>query len=144
MLWHCHNISSAGHFGFLKTLHLVNRQFWGPHMKRDIEEYVRSCVVCTTMKAQPGPPGLLQPVADHVHPWEQIAMNFIMELPESQRNTIIWMVIDLFSKQAHILVYVALPSASKLTKLFVIHIYRLHGTPKQIISDVCSSLHLVW
>lgn len=28
-------------------------------------------------------------------------MDFIVDLPESQGNTVIWTVIDLFSKQAH-------------------------------------------
>ncbi|KAK9395372.1 hypothetical protein NXF25_018733 [Crotalus adamanteus] len=33
----CHNTKQAGHFGFLKTLHLARRQFWWPRMKADIE-----------------------------------------------------------------------------------------------------------
>lgn len=80
----CHDVHSAGHFGFVKTLHLTNWQFWWPQMKKDIEEYVKSCTVCATMKGQPGKPlGLLQPVADPVQPWDQVAMDFIVGLPES-------------------------------------------------------------
>ncbi|KAK9395782.1 hypothetical protein NXF25_019143 [Crotalus adamanteus] len=29
------------HLGFLKTLHLVQQQFWWPGMKKDIESYVQ-------------------------------------------------------------------------------------------------------
>lgn len=46
-------------------------------------------------------------------------------------------VIDLFSKQAHFIAcsFYSLPSAHKLVKLFLKHIYWLHGIPKRIISD---------
>ncbi|KAK9395822.1 tyrosine-protein kinase Srms-like [Crotalus adamanteus] len=101
-----------------------------------VENYVKSCTVCATMKRIPGKtPGLLQPVADPSQPWEEIAMDFIVDLPESSGNTVIWTVIDLFSKQAHFIACKGLPSAQRLAKLFLKHIYRLHGAPKRIISD---------
>lgn len=58
-----------------------------------------------------------------------------MELPESGGNTVIWTVVDLFSKQAHFIPCQKLPSVRVLAKMFVQHIYRLHGVPKWIISD---------
>lgn len=45
------------------------------------------------------------------------------------------MVIDLFSKQAHFVPCKGLPSARRLAKLFVQHIYCIHSAPKWIISD---------
>lgn len=30
-----HDVKPAGHFGFVKTLHLPGRQFWWPKMKKD-------------------------------------------------------------------------------------------------------------
>lgn len=65
-------------------------------MKADVEDYVKSCVTCAAMKKRPGkPPGLLQQVADPSRPWEEIATEFIVELPESSGNTVIWTVIDI-------------------------------------------------
>lgn len=53
-------------------------------MKDDIRAYVRGCLVCATTKPRTGkPPGLLQKVADPTWPWEDMAMDFVMELPES-------------------------------------------------------------
>lgn len=43
--------------------------------------------------------GLLQQIADPSQPWEKIAIDFIVELPESGGNTVIWTVMDVFSKQ---------------------------------------------
>lgn len=60
VLWKCHDVKQAGHFGF-KTLHLVRHQFWWPRMKAEIETYIRDCPVCATMKPHTGRlPGLLQ------------------------------------------------------------------------------------
>lgn len=105
-------------------------------MRTDIDQYVRDCPVCATTKPKPGKPyGLLQSVADPSSPWEEIAMDFIVDLPPSRGYTVIWTVIDLFSRQAHFIPCKGLPSAKKLARLFLQHIYRLHGVPKRIISD---------
>ncbi|KAK9395713.1 hypothetical protein NXF25_019074 [Crotalus adamanteus] len=131
-----HDVKSAGHFGFLKTLHLLKRQFWWPGMKTDVEKYVRECSMCATTKPRIGKPsGLLQQVSDPNRLWKEIGMDFIVDLPASHGNTVISTVIDLFSKQAHVIPCKGLPSARQLTKLFITHIYRLHGVPHHIISD---------
>ncbi|KAK9401921.1 hypothetical protein NXF25_010277 [Crotalus adamanteus] len=131
-----HDSKQAGHFGYLKTLHLIQWQFWWQGLKKDVENYVKSCPIYATMKKCPGnPPGLLQQAVDPTQPWEEIAMDFIVELPESRGNTVIWTVIDLFSKQAHFIACTSLPSAKKLARMFLKHIYQLHGAPKRIISD---------
>lgn len=51
-----HEIRAAGNVGFVKSLHLVKRQFWWPKMKKDIEAYMASYPMCTSMKQLPGKP----------------------------------------------------------------------------------------
>lgn len=60
---------------------------------------------------------------------------WLVKLPENQENAIIWMVVDIFSKQAYFVTCLSLPSACKLAKMFLTHIYCLHGVPWRIISD---------
>lgn len=94
-----------------------------------------SCPVCMKAKPRTGKLlGLLQSVATPSRPWEEIA-DFVVELPESNANMVIWTVIDLFSKQVHFIPCSGLPSAQRLAKLFIQHIYCLHGVPHRIISD---------
>ncbi|KAK9395832.1 hypothetical protein NXF25_019193 [Crotalus adamanteus] len=62
-------------------------------------------------------------------------MDFIVDLPESRQYNVIWTVIDLFSKQAHFIPCRGLPSARRLSRLFIQHVYRLHWAPRRIISD---------
>ncbi|KAK9395706.1 hypothetical protein NXF25_019067 [Crotalus adamanteus] len=131
----CQNSKQAGHYGFLKTLHLARHQFWWPQMRTDVETYVRGCPVCATSKPHTGKPlGLLQS-ADPIRPWQDIVMDFIVELPESRGYMVIWTVVDLFSKQAHFIPCKGLPSARRLARLFLTHIYHLHRVSHHIISD---------
>uniref|UniRef100_A0A2D4PW35 Integrase catalytic domain-containing protein n=1 Tax=Micrurus surinamensis TaxID=129470 RepID=A0A2D4PW35_MICSU len=105
-------------------------------MRSHIEDYVKKCHVCATTKSRVGKPlGLLQKVSEPVRPWQDIAMDFIVELPNSKNYTVIWTVVDLFSKQAHFIPCKGLPSPKHLATVFVQHIYRLHGAPRRIISD---------
>lgn len=129
-------VKTAGHFGFVKTLYLVKCQFWWLCMKRDIENYMASCPVCTSAKRCSGKtPGLLQPVTSPIAPWRETSMDFIVEFPESTGNTVIWVITDLFSKQAHFVACPNIPSAQTLAKLFMQYVYWLHGVHECTISD---------
>lgn len=81
------------------------------------------------------PPGLLQPVANPSNPWEEIAMDFIVELSESVENTVTWNVVDLILKQVHFVTCPKIPSAWSLGKMLVQHVYGLHRVLGCIISD---------
>ncbi|MCO5548084.1 hypothetical protein L7F22_001541 [Adiantum nelumboides] len=99
----CHCPPYTGHRGIATTMKGVERYFYWPRLKKDVEEFVRSCLVCQKIKfdrhkAQ----GLLQPLPIPTRPWESIAMDFIFDLPRTQSgHDGIWTIIDRFSKQAH-------------------------------------------
>lgn len=61
-------------------------------MKKDIESYVQSCAVCAVIKKKKkrDQVRVLQQVTEPTQPWEEITMDFIVELPESGGNTVIW------------------------------------------------------
>lgn len=133
ILGNCHDSKMAGHFGFMKMLQLVKRQFWWPSLKKDIESYVANCSVWASAKRRQGKtPGFLQMVVKLSASWREI---FIVEFPESTGNMIIWVVIDLFSKQVHFIPCHKIPLSQGLAKLFLHHIYQLHGATQCIISD---------
>ncbi|KAM6431617.1 vesicle-associated membrane protein 5 [Liasis olivaceus] len=48
-------------------------------------------------------------------------MEFIVELPESRGKRVIWVVTDLFSKQAHFVACRQVPTVEKLARLFIQH-----------------------
>ncbi|MCO5546721.1 hypothetical protein L7F22_000157 [Adiantum nelumboides] len=115
----------------------VERYFYWPRLKKDVEEFVRSCLVCQKVKfdrhkAQ----GLLQPLHIPTRPWESIAMDFIFDLPRTQNvHDGIWTIIDRFSKQAHFIAVKNIVKPDHLARLFMAQIFRLHGMPETIVSD---------
>ncbi|MCO5597615.1 hypothetical protein L7F22_051695 [Adiantum nelumboides] len=65
-----------------------------------------------------------------------MAMDFIFYLPRTQSgHDGIWTIIDRFSKQAHFVLVKKTVKPDHLARLFVTHIFRLHGMPETIVSD---------
>ncbi|KAL0187881.1 hypothetical protein M9458_014980, partial [Cirrhinus mrigala] len=68
-------------------------------------------------------------------PWTHISRNFITGLPDSQGKNTILTIVDRFSKAVHLVVLTGLPSAKSTAELILEHVVRLHGFPKDIVSD---------
>ena len=81
-------------------------------MDKDIREFVVACSVCARNKASHLPPsGLLRLLPIPKCPWSHIALDSVTGLPESDGNTVIFVVVDRFSKAAHFIALPKLPSA---------------------------------
>lgn len=105
-------------------------------MAKDIQAYVRSCIVCQRSKPeQIASLGLLQPLPVPDRVWDSISMDFIEGLPSSHGKQVIFVVVDLLSKYAHFLNLSHPYTAIDVAKLFMDSIFRLHGLPSSIISD---------
>jgi hypothetical protein len=81
------------------------------------------------------PTGLLQPLPIPEQKWESISMDFIIGLPCMQGKDCIFVVVDRLTKFSH---FFAIPSDYKAIQedeLFFRETFRLHGLPKQIVSD---------
>ena len=63
-------------------------------------------------------------------------MDFISGLPRtSRKHDAIWVIIDRLTKSAHFLPINMTYSLDRLADLYINEIVRLHGVPKEIISD---------
>ena len=126
----------ACHPGCRRTLALLQQRFWWPSMAADTKEFVAACSVCARSKAShQAPAGLLRPLPIPHRPWSHVAVDFVTGLPPSEGNTVILTVVDRFSKAAHFIPLPKLPSALETANLLVIHVFRLHGIPVDIVSD---------
>jgi hypothetical protein len=68
--------------------------------------------------------------------WEEIAMDFIVELPRTQSGyDSIWVVMDRLTKVAHFIPVKITYSGPQLAELYMSRIVCLHGVPKKIVSD---------
>ncbi|KAL0336262.1 UNVERIFIED_CONTAM: Transposon Tf2-11 polyprotein [Sesamum radiatum] len=129
----CHDTLWAGHPGEERTYALVQRAYYWPQMRDDVETYVRTCLICQQDKADhQKKAGLLQPLPIPKRPWESVSMDYISRLPKvGDLGTIIVMV-DRLSKYA---TFIAAPkhvTAEGTTHLFFKHVVKYWGLLKDI------------
>lgn len=124
------------HSGTLPIMKRISPIFLWPKLKIDVTTFIHNCASCQQIKSPIHKPyGLLQPLPVPSMAWQDISMDFITHLPLSTGKTAIWVIVDRFSKTAH---FITLPTnfgAVTLARLFLSHIYKLHGIPKSIVSD---------
>ena len=138
-----HASSYAGHREIIPTTQALERYFFWPTLRTDIEKYVRECLVCQKVKYDRHKVyGMLKPLPVPDMPWESIAMDFITELPRTRAgNDAIWTIIDRFSKQAHFIPVKKTIKADHMAKVFLAQIFKNHGMPKTIVSERQRSSH---
>ncbi|KAL4366472.1 hypothetical protein GQ457_05G021340 [Hibiscus cannabinus] len=131
-----HDSKWAGHPGIHRTTALLADQYYWPHMGRDVEAYVKTCLVCQQDKVEAGKPmGLLQPLPIPERPWESISMEFIIGLPKVDDFSSIMVVVDRFSKYATFIPASKVCPAEEAARLFLKHVVKYWGVPKTIVSD---------
>jgi len=131
-----HDSKIAGHFRTYTTIGRVRANFYWPKMDENITEYVRSCDVCQRNNViRHKKFGLLAPLEVPMRPWTAISMDFIVGLPKSDGYTKIWVIVDRFSKMAHLIPLRTEEHIKELALTFVKEIWRLHGLNESIVSD---------
>jgi len=71
-------------------------------MTQDVKQYVKNCIICRQVKYSTHPlAGLMQPLPVPQHIWQDIAMDFIIELPLSHGCSVILVVMDRLTKFAY-------------------------------------------
>jgi hypothetical protein len=78
----------------------------------------------------------MQPLQVPEWKWEEIAMDFIVELSRTQSGyDSIWVIVDRLTKVAHFIPVKTTYSRPQLAELYMLRIVCLHGVPKKIVSD---------
>ena len=136
-LAHSHTSPYAGHGGISKTQKLLSRSYWWPNVLQSVEDFVKRCPSCQVNKASNQcPAGLLKPLPIPQGPWESVGMDLITSLPVTAAgHTAILVFIDRFSKMSHFAAITDNITAKDCATEFRHHVTRLHGCPKEIVSD---------
>ena len=110
--------------------------FWDG-LKYDIQKFVAECLVCQQNKFETiKTSGLLQPLYFPSQHWEEISMDFIIGLPNSEGKSFIMVVVDRLTKYAHFIALSHPFKSSTICTTFMETIQKLHGYPKIILSDI--------
>lgn len=97
-----HSSVIAGHAASLRTFHRLAHFFYWPSMPRDVQTFVRHCLVCQRAKpSQLHPSALLSPLPIPERVGEDIPMHLITALPLVKRYSLIFFVLDPLSKYIH-------------------------------------------
>ena len=87
--------------GMNKTIEIINRNFYWPHMAEEIEDYVRSCNNSQWNKvSQHKRYDMLHPLKLSYALWDSISMDFITHLPVSEGCFTVWIVVNRFTMMA--------------------------------------------
>jgi len=131
-----HGGSLAGHCGENKTSLVVQENYYWPSMDKDVQDILRRCATCQIAKSHSLPPGLYTPLLIPTSPWVDVSMDFILGLPQTQRNKdSVFVVVDRFSKMANFIPCNDTNDTTLLAELYFKELMRLHGIPKSIVLD---------
>nr|GFC55694.1 retrotransposon protein, putative, Ty3-gypsy subclass [Tanacetum cinerariifolium] len=105
LLTEAHSSPFSVHPGSTKMYHDLKQYFWWSGMKGDVAMFVSKCLICQQVKIEhQRASGLLQPLDILVWKWDEISMDFVTGLPQTQRrHDAIWVVVDRLTKSAHFL-----------------------------------------
>lgn len=82
-----HDDPLAGHFAVSKTMDLIVRKYWWPSIEKDVKQYTSTCGVCQRTRVQRHRPyGEMHPLPLPSGPFQELSMDFIVDLPPSSRN----------------------------------------------------------
>ncbi|KAK7266501.1 hypothetical protein RIF29_19145 [Crotalaria pallida] len=106
-------------------------------IKRDVATYVAMCLTCQKAKIKHKKlGGVLHPLEVPVWKWDNIAMDFVSDLPRTITGyDAVWVIVDRLTKSAHFIPINMRYSMEKLAQLYIKEVIRLHGVPSNIISD---------
>jgi len=104
-----------GPFGVDKTLELLKGKFFWSYMRRDVQRHCFRCISCLKAKSKAMPHGFYTHLPFASAPWEDISIDFIIELPRTTKGfDSIFMVVDRF---------------------FFREVVKLHGLSQSIVLD---------
>ena len=82
------------------------------------------------------PRGVFTPLPISLSPWEDISIDFNLDLPKTQRwFDFIFVVVDHFSKMSHLIPCHKVDDASNIVKFLYKDVVKLHEVHKMIVLD---------
>jgi len=105
-------------------------------MSRYISQYVSTCDFCLRTKPwQHSLVGKLQLLSVPDAQWDTLSVDFVVELPESSGHDAVMTAVDSISKRVHFVLTHTTVTVEGAAKLFLHHVWKLHGLLKRVVSD---------
>jgi hypothetical protein len=102
LIWEAHYSRVAGHFGIQKTVVVLQKYFYWPKLRQDVNKYIRSFTAFFISKPDIKKQGLYTPLPIPEKPWESISMDYIYRFSSTkQGNDYMFVVVDHFFEDGH-------------------------------------------
>ena len=130
-----HSLPTAGHGGVKVTLNRCQNFAYWPDMRKDVENYCKSCLVCTKLKRLEDAPAPLRRYPDVERPFQRIHMDLIGPMGKSDNGYMYCLVvIDVLTRYL-----VAEPLKSKtaveVARVFFNSVICKYGVPEILVTD---------
>ncbi len=134
-----HDQPSINHSEILRTVKIMKRNYYWSSMRKTIDRYIQNCYVCQRSKTSRNKSNdLLQPLSISEQRWQDIAMNFIIDLSDSYDYNAILTVICRLSKERHYISCIIDDediTAEKTAEMLIQWVYQTHDLSSFIVSD---------
>jgi hypothetical protein len=119
MICEVHYSQVAGHFGVEKTVVVLQKHFYWPKLRQDVNKYIISFTSCIISKPTIKKKCLYTPLPIPEKSWESIFMDYMsIFLSTKHGNDFVFMVIDQFSKMSILVACKKNVTVTDIVKLF--------------------------
>lgn len=136
MIRRFHDLPTAAHLGYDRTLHKIQLDYYWPKMAFDVKKYVKSCSVCKACKA---PNTVLTPAMGNVkparHPWELISIDWVGPMVRSKSgNSVLLVIVDWVTKYV-IAEPFRMANAKQMVEFMEKYVFLKFSTPRIVLTD---------
>ncbi len=144
-----HDQSSVDHSDILRTVKVIKRNYYWSFMWKMINQYIRNCYICQRSKTSRNKSNnLLQSLSISEQRWQDIVMNFIINLSDSNKYNTILMIICKLSKERHYISCIIDDediTVKKTAEMLIQWVYWTHDLSSFIVSDRDSQfISILW
>ncbi len=134
-----HDQLSVDHSDILRTVKVIKRNYYWSFMRKTIDQYIWNCYICQRSKTSKDKSNdLLQSLSISEQQWQDIAMNFIINLFDSSKYNVILTIICRLSKERHYISCITDDegiTVEKTAEMLIQWVYWTHDLSSFIVSD---------
>ncbi len=144
-----HDQSSVDHYDILRTVKVIKRNYYWSFIRKTIDQYIWNCYICQRSKTSRDKSNdLLQSLSISEQRWQDITMNFIIDLFDSSEYNAILTIICRLSKERHYISCIIDDediTVKKTAEMLIQWVYWTHDLSSFIVSDWDSQfIFILW
>ncbi len=144
-----HDQPSIDHLDILRTMKIIKRNYYWSFMQKTVDQYIRNCYVCQRSKTSRNKSNdLLQSLSISEQRWQNIVMNFIIDLSDSYDYNAILTVICRLLKERHYISCITNDediTVEKTAEMLLQWVYWTHDLSSFIVFDQDSQfIFILW